>query len=161
MYVGRNGYENETSENVIFIHGFLSSSSFWAQTVFPQATRPNLKLFTVDLLGFGHSPKPADCLYQLKDHISMIEKSVIEPYQLESFHLVAHSMGCMIALDLAARYPNRVKSITLLAPVSTIFISLVDLFGCYTILPGTYQDDLSTSAIFNHKINNVFKSLNH
>ncbi|KAJ1699167.1 hypothetical protein LUZ63_007679 [Rhynchospora breviuscula] len=113
---GTKGYENETSENVIFIHGFLSSSSFWAQTVFPQTTQPNFKLFAMDLLGFGRSPKPADCLYKLEDHTGMIVKSVIESYQLESFHLVAHSMGCIIALNLAAKYPDRVKSVTLLAP---------------------------------------------
>uniref|UniRef100_A0A803MXX8 AB hydrolase-1 domain-containing protein n=1 Tax=Chenopodium quinoa TaxID=63459 RepID=A0A803MXX8_CHEQI len=46
----------------------------------------------------------------------LIEKSVIFPYRLNSFHLVAHSMGSIIALALAAKYPQHVKSITLIAP---------------------------------------------
>ncbi|XP_020534326.1 probable lysophospholipase BODYGUARD 4 isoform X4 [Jatropha curcas] len=51
------------------------------------------------------------------DHLEMIEKSVINnPFELKSFHLVAHSMGCIIALALAAKYSNCVKSITLIAP---------------------------------------------
>ncbi|XP_027156708.1 probable lysophospholipase BODYGUARD 4 [Coffea eugenioides] len=107
------------AENVIFLHGFLSSSSFWTETVFPnlsESAKQNCRLFAVDLLGFGRSPKPRDCFYTLKDHLEMIEYSVIGPYQLNSFHLVAHSMGCIIALALAAKHSKSVKSITLIAP---------------------------------------------
>ncbi|GAU24022.1 hypothetical protein TSUD_328250 [Trifolium subterraneum] len=73
-------------------------------------------LIAIDLLGFGKSPKPRDCLYTLKDHVEMIEKSVVQPLHLGTFHLVAHSMGSVIALALAAKYHNCVKSITLVAP---------------------------------------------
>ncbi|XP_059428065.1 probable lysophospholipase BODYGUARD 4 isoform X2 [Corylus avellana] len=104
------------AENVIFLHGFLSSSSFWTETVFPNLSDHNYRLFAVDLLGFGRSPKPRDCSYTLNNHVQMIEKSVSRPFQLDSFHLVAHSMGCIIALALAAKYSNSVKSITLVAP---------------------------------------------
>ncbi|PRQ45823.1 putative dihydrolipoyllysine-residue acetyltransferase [Rosa chinensis] len=109
----------QAAENVIFLHGFLSSSSFWAETVFPNISEPvsrQYRLFAIDLLGFGLSPKPRDCLYTLKDHTEMIEKSVICPFQLTSFHLVAHSMGCLIAIALAAKHSQLVKSITLVAP---------------------------------------------
>ncbi|CAK7341623.1 unnamed protein product [Dovyalis caffra] len=109
----------DASENVIFLHGFLSSSSFWTETVFPnlsESVKHNYRLFAVDLLGFGRSPKPRDCLYTLRDHLEMIEKSVINSFQLKSFHLVAHSMGCIIATALAVKYSKQVKSITLVAP---------------------------------------------
>ena len=106
---------------MIFIHGLLSSSSLWKETVFlnlSEHSRRNYRLFAVDLLGFGRSPKPQDCLYTLRDHVEMIERSVIVPFELDSFHLVAHSMGCVIALALAAKHSASVKSITLVAPVS-------------------------------------------
>ncbi|CAL0323375.1 unnamed protein product [Lupinus luteus] len=109
----------KASENVIFLHGFLCSSSFWTQTVFPhfsEQVKHDYRLIAIDLLGFGKSPKPRDCLYTLKDHVEMIEKSVVQPLQLATFHIVAHSMGCIIALALAAKYPQCVKSITLTAP---------------------------------------------
>ncbi|KAL6009649.1 hypothetical protein ACLOJK_000078 [Asimina triloba] len=108
-----------SAENVIFLHGFLSSSMIWTETVFPnlsESSKKNYKLFAVDLLGFGRSPKPTNCLYTLEDHLSMIEQSILEPFELESFHLVAHSMGCIVALAIAAKSPNSVKSITLIAP---------------------------------------------
>ncbi|XP_020274445.1 probable lysophospholipase BODYGUARD 4 isoform X2 [Asparagus officinalis] len=108
-----------STENVIFLHGFLSSSSFWVETVFPNLSAPansNLRIFAVDLLGFGKSPKPTNCLYTLQAHTEQIEKSVLETFQLNTFHLVAHSMGCTIAISLAAKHPESVKSITLTAP---------------------------------------------
>ncbi|KAG0477513.1 hypothetical protein HPP92_014354 [Vanilla planifolia] len=47
-------------DNVIFLHGFLSSSLLWAETVFPniseEASR-RTRMFAVDLLGFGSSAK--------------------------------------------------------------------------------------------------------
>lgn len=84
-----------------------------------EAARLNYRLVAVDLLGFGRSPKPGDSLYRLEDHLESVEKSINEPFQLNSFHLVAHSMGCIIALAFAAKYPNSVKSLILIAPVSS------------------------------------------
>ncbi|XP_071703292.1 probable lysophospholipase BODYGUARD 4 [Rutidosis leptorrhynchoides] len=113
---GNQDFDNTPTENVIFLHGFMSSSLLWTETMFPQLASSKYRLFAVDLLGFGNSPKPKDCLYTLNDHLEMVEKSVIREYNLNSFHLVAHSMGCMIAIALAAKHPNKLKSITLIAP---------------------------------------------
>ncbi|XVF42668.1 hypothetical protein PTKIN_Ptkin01aG0383100 [Pterospermum kingtungense] len=46
----------------------------------------------------------------------MIEKFVISLFQLSSFHVVAHSMGCLIAVALAAKYSKFVESVTMVAP---------------------------------------------
>nr|XP_010934159.2 probable lysophospholipase BODYGUARD 3 isoform X2 [Elaeis guineensis] len=106
-------------EDVLFIHGFISSSAFWTETVFPnfsEETRARYRLIAVDLLGFGRSPKPADSLYTLREHVEMIERSVLERYKVRSFHIVAHSLGSILALALAVKYPDAVRSLTLLAP---------------------------------------------
>lgn len=85
------------------------------------------RLFAVDLLGFGESPKPRDSLYTLREHVETIERSVVKPYRLGSFHVVAHSMGCLVALSLAAKHSTIVKSVTLVAPVRDFQISFVFL----------------------------------
>ncbi|CAH8275535.1 unnamed protein product [Arabidopsis lyrata] len=105
-------------EDVLFIHGFISSSAFWTETVFPSlsASSSAHRLFAVDLLGFGKSPKPADSLYTLREHVEMIEKSVLHKHNVKYFHIVAHSLGCILALSLAARHGSLIKSLTLLAP---------------------------------------------
>lgn len=117
---------NDVSQNkgrsaVIFIHGMFSSATFWFDTDIafnlPDDVKNRHQILAPDLLGCGRSPRPVDSLYTLTDQIESIEKSVIQRYQLESFHLVGHSMGCIIALALAARCPQRVRSISLIAPV--------------------------------------------
>jgi len=112
-----------TEEDVLFIHGFVSSSGFWTETVLPHVSpsaRSRRRLFAVDLLGFGRSPKPADSLYTLREHVEMIERSVLQRFRLGSFHVVAHSLGSVLALALAVKYPAAVKSLTLLAPVRAL-----------------------------------------
>ncbi|RYQ91441.1 hypothetical protein Ahy_B09g097311 isoform B [Arachis hypogaea] len=107
------------SRDVLFIHGFISSSSFWTETLFPNfstAARSSYRLLAVDLLGFGQSPKPSDSLYTLSEHLEMIERSVLESHKVKSFHIVAHSLGCILALALTVKHPHSVKSLTLLAP---------------------------------------------
>ncbi|XVF42660.1 hypothetical protein PTKIN_Ptkin01aG0382500 [Pterospermum kingtungense] len=108
------------AKNVIFLHGILSSSLFWTKTLFPKLSESEkskeYNMFAVDLLGYGKSPKPRDNLYTLNDHVEWIEKSVVTEHQLNSYHLVAHSMGCIIALALAAKHSQSIKSITLVAP---------------------------------------------
>ncbi|CAN4077430.1 unnamed protein product [Withania somnifera] len=119
LFVHVDGAKANVQENVIFIHGFISSSAFWTETLFPnftKATKSKYRLFAVDLLGFGRSPKPNESLYTLREHLDMIEKSVLEPYKVKSFHIVAHSLGCILALALAVKHPGLIKSLTLLAP---------------------------------------------
>lgn len=113
-------------EDVLFIHGFISSSAFWSETVYPhfsKSAKSKYRLLAVDLLGFGRSPKPSDSLYTLREHLEMIEKSVIEGYNVKSFHIVAHSLGCILALALAIKHPLSLKSLTLIAPVCSLSLS--------------------------------------
>ncbi|CAL1373701.1 unnamed protein product [Linum trigynum] len=110
---------NKAKEDVLFIHGFISSSSFWTETLFPNfsaTAKSTYRMFAVDLLGFGRSPKPSDSLYTVREHLEMIEQSVLEAHKVKSFHIVAHSLGCILALALAVKHPGSVKSLTLLAP---------------------------------------------
>ncbi|PKA54219.1 cardiolipin-specific phospholipase [Apostasia shenzhenica] len=107
------------AEDVLFIHGFISSSAFWTETVFQNfspAARKRYRFFAVDLLGFGRSPKPAESLYTMREHVDMIERSVLERYRVGSFHIVAHSLGSILAVALAVKHPAAVKSLTLLSP---------------------------------------------
>ncbi|XP_022773600.1 probable lysophospholipase BODYGUARD 3 [Durio zibethinus] len=119
LFVKADGPKDKAREDVLFIHGFISSSAFWTETLFPNfssTAKSTFRLLAVDLLGFGRSPKPNDSLYTLRDHVDTIEKSVLEAYRVKSFHIVAHSLGCILALSIAVKHPESVKSLTLLAP---------------------------------------------
>ncbi|KAJ9555693.1 hypothetical protein OSB04_010307, partial [Centaurea solstitialis] len=115
LFVHTDGPKDNVGEDVLFIHGFISSSTFWTETVFPnfsRSTKSKYRLFAIDLLGFGKSPKPHD---SYNDQRASRHDRKIE-HKVKSFHIVAHSLGCILALALAVKYPNAVKSLTLLAP---------------------------------------------
>ncbi|KAE8727012.1 endoglucanase 1 isoform 1 [Hibiscus syriacus] len=119
LFVKAESPKDKAREDVLFIHGFVSSSAFWTETLFPNFSskaKSTYRFLAVDLLGFARSPKPNDSLYTLREHVEMIEKSVLEAYKVESFHIVAHSLGCILALAIAVKHPGSVKSLTLLAP---------------------------------------------
>ncbi|KAL4355137.1 hypothetical protein GQ457_06G038240 [Hibiscus cannabinus] len=119
LYVKAESPKDKAKEDVLFIHGFVSSSAFWTETLFPNFSskaKSTYRFLAVDLLGFARSPKPNDSLYTLREHVEMIETSVLEAYEVESFHIVAHSLGCILALAIAVKHPGSVKSLTLLAP---------------------------------------------
>ncbi|KAK6140797.1 hypothetical protein DH2020_025458 [Rehmannia glutinosa] len=127
LFVKADGAKDNVQEDVLFIHGFISSSAFWTETLYPnfsKCAKSKYRLLAVDLLGFGRSPKPTDSLYTLKEHLDMIERSVLEPYNVKCFHIVAHSLGCILALALAVKHPASVKSLTLLAPWGLICMGM-------------------------------------
>ncbi|CAL9232358.1 unnamed protein product [Arabidopsis halleri] len=66
---------------------FVRSSAFWTETVFSNLSNSNYRLFAVDLLGLGKSPKPTDSLYTMREHVEMIEKSVL-------FFPIYHTIQC-------------------------------------------------------------------
>ncbi|ESQ73995.1 alpha/beta fold hydrolase [Asticcacaulis sp. AC402] len=100
------------SETVVFIHGLmLASESFDAQI---GALRSHYKIIAFDLRGQGQSQKTKDKL----DLDSLAEDAVfiIENFSSSPVHVVAFSMGTFIAMRVAARRPELVRSICLIGP---------------------------------------------
>ncbi|KAG0459052.1 hypothetical protein HPP92_022180 [Vanilla planifolia] len=119
LHLHAEGNLESADEDVVFIHGFISSSVFWTETVFKEMSaqaRARYRLLAVDLLGFGRSPKPEESMYTIREHVAMIERSVLQRHGVRRFHLVAHSLGSVLALAIAARHRGAVLSITLIAP---------------------------------------------
>ncbi len=98
-------------EPVLFLHGH------WA-------TRRWLPLHarlaeSVDLLapehpGFGESPMPA--WVGGRDDVVLLYRDLLDALALPSVHLVGYGLGGWLAADLAVWFPERVRSLTLLAP---------------------------------------------
>ncbi|CAI5480661.1 unnamed protein product [Closterium sp. Yama58-4] len=104
---------------VLLLHGFCAASSFWTDTAVPFLPRSFLegrRVVAVDLLGWGKSPKPRDCDYSIEEHVSWIERTVLAPLGISTFHIVGHSMGGLIGAVLAARNRHRVLSLCLYSP---------------------------------------------
>jgi pimeloyl-ACP methyl ester carboxylesterase len=97
---------------VVLIHGYTTALE--SQTGLANALATTNRVVAFDVRGFGKSSKFAvpdrfgqlmvDDVVRLMDHLKMTRA-----------HLVGHSMGALIAANVAARYPKRVASATLIA----------------------------------------------
>jgi pimeloyl-ACP methyl ester carboxylesterase len=96
---------------IVMLHGLCGSARYWRQIVSALHAGPTL---AVDLLGFGRSPWP-ECTYTPARHVDAIEDAILPRIGGADLHIVGHSTGADLALELAARHVGRVKSVTLLA----------------------------------------------
>lgn len=103
----------ESDSNVVLLHGFGGDVSTWLfnQDAFAQKHR----VVAVDLPGHGAS-SPTQGSDVFPSLVASIERA-LEISAPGKLHLVAHSFGGAVAAAIAAHQPERVASITLIAPV--------------------------------------------
>jgi len=99
----------------VMLHGVENDGSYWNQVGAALATKN--RAISLDLLGFGFSPKPLDIPYSVANQIASIEAT------LESllgdgarFTLVGHSLGSLVAAGYALRHPEQVERLVLFSP---------------------------------------------
>ncbi|MDN5274456.1 MAG: alpha/beta hydrolase [Candidatus Saccharibacteria bacterium] len=109
-------YEEHGSGNdvVVLVHGFLSSSSYWSR-IRPSLVRAGYKVISIDLLGFGDAMKPQDIEYGYSDQVEYVGQ-IARHLKLETFTLIGHSMGALIAARYAILHPAKLKYLVLLHP---------------------------------------------
>ena len=100
---------------IIFIHGLSSSMELW--TRIDQNALNGKPILSYDLRGHGRSEKVPGP-HNLEKHTSDLE-SLMEKLEIEKAQIVGHSLGAMIALELAFRHPSKVSSLTLLSTTAT------------------------------------------
>lgn len=100
---------------VVLLHGNMSSSKHWDVVLEDMDDR--FTLYAMDMRGFGNSSyrTPIDSLGDFADDLALF----VEELGLEQFHLWGWSTGGGVAMTYAARQPDRVHKLVLLAPCST------------------------------------------
>lgn len=99
---------------IIFLHGLASSSANWDPLV--PLLQQNYRCISIDLVGFGDSPKPDWYKYTLEEHIRDINKTIKHLRLPKPFILVGHSLGSLIATRYARLNPADVSRLVLLSP---------------------------------------------
>lgn len=98
---------------VVFLHGNPTSSHLWRDVIPHVATRT--RAMAPDLIGMGDSGKP-DIAYGFDDHTRYLD-AWFEAAGLREAILVGHDWGGALALDFAARHPDRVRGVVLLETI--------------------------------------------
>lgn len=99
---------------IFFLHGIASSSTNWEHVV--PLLKQEFRCITIDLLGFGNSPKPNWIGYTVHDHIKSIHATIRTLRIRQPYILVGHSMGSLLAARYAALHPKYVQKLALIAP---------------------------------------------
>jgi pimeloyl-ACP methyl ester carboxylesterase len=92
---------------IVFLSGIGGTTRYWSNRV--ASLEQRYRLYFVDLLGFGRSPKPW-ARYTMERHVAELRGVLAsQPH----FTLVGHSFGAALAVAYAARYPEQVERLVL------------------------------------------------
>lgn len=97
--------------DLMLVHGMASSGRYWGTNLGPLAER--YRVVAPDLLGFGRSPKPQDSSYSPSEHAAMLAR--VAEAAGAPLVVVGHSLGALLALHFAVRYPHLVRGAVLLS----------------------------------------------
>lgn len=105
-------------EPVVLIHGTPSSSYIW-RNVMPPLVEAGFKVHVFDLLGYGLSERPWDPNIDtsMTAQVPILE-GLLEVWELDTFHLVAHDIGGGIAQRFGIQSTERLRSLTMIDVVS-------------------------------------------
>jgi pimeloyl-ACP methyl ester carboxylesterase len=93
---------------VVFVHGLGASKENFLE-VFRREEFRSFTLLAADLVGFGDSDKTVNFSYFMKDQAGILRK-LIDGFGVERFHLVGHSMGGAVGMELCEMVSSRVCS---------------------------------------------------
>jgi pimeloyl-ACP methyl ester carboxylesterase len=94
-------FRNGIRELIVFIHGLGCSKDSFAN-VWDFADLKKYSLLTLDLVGYGYSSKPLDFSYDIAEQAEICHL-VLNHFEFDAIHIVAHSMGGAVGLLLAEK----------------------------------------------------------
>ncbi len=101
---------------VIFVHGSGLSHITWVLQTRYFAFH-GYSVLAIDLPGHGYSEGPS--LKSIEEQALWLS-DVIDGVGMTEASLVGHSQGCLITMECAARFPNKVKSLSLMGGAGAI-----------------------------------------
>lgn len=99
---------------IVLIHGIGNSSKAWNNLtpLLPEG----LRVIAVDLLGFGQSPKPSWIKYNAKTQARSVAQTLVKMKLSQQPIIIGHSLGALVAVATAKRYPFVIKHLILCSP---------------------------------------------
>jgi len=94
---------------ILFLHGLGGSWRDWSANL--PAFASNYRAMAMDFPGFGESDKP-EVRYSIEWLTDVVER-FLQQQECDRLNLVGHSMGGLVALNLASRPKSRVKKLVI------------------------------------------------
>lgn len=103
-----------TVEPALFVHGLGGSATNWTDLM--GLLRDRVDGVAVDLPGFGWTPPPRDGDWTPRRNAESLAELIDLRFGGRPVHLFGNSMGGAVAVQLAARFPHLVRTLTLVSP---------------------------------------------
>ncbi|MEH6446768.1 MAG: alpha/beta hydrolase [Oceanospirillaceae bacterium] len=94
---------------LVFVHGFLSGLAYWEKQI--ESLSKHFEVIAMDLPGYGGKTDKTGLDSVVGFATYILEE--LDKLGIDNFHLVGHSMGGMIAQQIALQSPTRVKRLVL------------------------------------------------
>lgn len=101
---------------MVFLHGIGSSKITWDYILKDSKLDSENRIISFDLLGFGQSPKPDWVHYDSATHARSVIHSLKKLGIRNNVTLAGHSLGSLIAIEVAKQNPKLVKRLVLCSP---------------------------------------------
>lgn len=119
----------------VYVHGLGGASTNWTDLM--GLLQGQVEGWAPDLNGFGQSPPPRDGDYSPLGHAKAVAQFIEEELGGRPVHLFGNSLGGAASLQLAARRPELVETLTLISPAlpdirpnrTNIFLPLMGIPG--------------------------------
>jgi pimeloyl-ACP methyl ester carboxylesterase len=98
----------------LFIHGLGATASIWDEIIDQLPADSNV--FAADMLGFGESPSPEWEKYDVGLQARMLYSAYKKLNTNGKLVLVGHSLGSLVAIEYAIKYPQKVSRLILCSP---------------------------------------------
>jgi len=106
--------EDEKRPALVLVHGLGSAGSIW-KMLLPQLVE-HFTVIAIDLPGHGIAKLSTAEELDPRSLAEMIVEKVCSEYEISEMHVAGNSLGGWIALEMGAVAPEKVKSVTALAP---------------------------------------------
>jgi pimeloyl-ACP methyl ester carboxylesterase len=98
----------------ILLHGIGNSAEAWKELI-PLLPK-DIRVIGIDLLGFGKSPRPDWAIYNAKTQARSVGLTLMKLRLFQQPTVVGHSLGGLVAVELAKRYSLLFKQLILCSP---------------------------------------------
>jgi len=99
---------------ILMLHGLGATYKTW-DILIKELDVKKYRIIAIDILGFGESPMPINCEYNVDDHIKYLRKTIKKLKIRAPFEIVGHSMGSIIVSRYCYLYPAEIKKAYILS----------------------------------------------
>lgn len=114
LFYRRTGSDAADAQHVLFVHGLGGSSDYFTPLVAKLSTSNSIHL--IDLEGHGLSPTSALSKLTIQSFAADLGQLLKQLGISSNLAVIAHSMGCHVAVQLALTAPKLVSKLVLMGP---------------------------------------------